>query len=111
MTYAMTLDNSWEIMCEEEMYDINGGTSTTFINNISGLYYGYVEFRNAIIFTGVATIGGMIAWAQFGFWYTLAHFGAVGAIIGSLGTPAVAIIAVLSTAAMVTALWNIRMFY
>jgi len=25
MTYAMTLDNSWEIMNEEEMYDVNGG--------------------------------------------------------------------------------------
>jgi len=25
MTYAMTLDNSWEIMSEDEMYDVNGG--------------------------------------------------------------------------------------
>lgn len=25
MTYAMTLDNSWELMSEEEMYDVNGG--------------------------------------------------------------------------------------
>ena len=25
MTYAMTLDNSWELMTEEEMYDVNGG--------------------------------------------------------------------------------------
>ena len=25
MTYAMTLDNSWEIMNEDEMYDVNGG--------------------------------------------------------------------------------------
>ncbi|MBV1708987.1 MAG: hypothetical protein KMY54_03930 [Erysipelothrix sp.] len=25
MTYAMTLDHSWEIMSEEEMYDVNGG--------------------------------------------------------------------------------------
>jgi len=27
MTYAMTLDNSWEIMSEDEMYDVNGGLS------------------------------------------------------------------------------------
>jgi len=25
MTYAMTLDNSWELMSEEEMYDVNVG--------------------------------------------------------------------------------------
>jgi len=25
MTYAMTLDNSWELMTEDEMYDVNGG--------------------------------------------------------------------------------------
>jgi len=27
MTYAMTLDNSWEMMSEDEMYDVNGGLS------------------------------------------------------------------------------------
>ena len=27
MTYAMTLDNSWELMTEDEMYDVNGGGS------------------------------------------------------------------------------------
>ncbi|MDY0278596.1 MAG: hypothetical protein RBQ97_10995 [Acholeplasma sp.] len=25
MTYAMTLDNAWELMTEDEMYDVNGG--------------------------------------------------------------------------------------
>ena len=25
MTYAMTLDHSWEIMSEDEMHDVNGG--------------------------------------------------------------------------------------
>lgn len=25
MTYAMTLDNSWEIIAEEDMYNVNGG--------------------------------------------------------------------------------------
>jgi len=43
MTYAMTLDNSWEIMNEEEMYDVNGGFSWTgfsvgtLIENFSGI--------------------------------------------------------------------------
>ena len=27
MTYGLTLDNSWELMSEEEMYDVNGGRS------------------------------------------------------------------------------------
>lgn len=31
MTYAMTLDNSWEIMNEEEMYDVNGGGTTEIV--------------------------------------------------------------------------------
>ena len=25
MTYTMTLDNSWELMSEDEMYEVNGG--------------------------------------------------------------------------------------
>ena len=31
MTYAMTLDNSWELMTEEEMYDVNGGGTTEIV--------------------------------------------------------------------------------
>lgn len=27
MTYAMTFDNSWEVMTEDEMYEVNGGIS------------------------------------------------------------------------------------
>ena len=36
MTYAMTLDNSWELMTEEEMYDVNGGISKTYYEYLSG---------------------------------------------------------------------------
>ncbi len=31
MTYAMTLDNSWELMSEEEMYEVNGGGQINII--------------------------------------------------------------------------------
>jgi len=31
MTYAMTLDNSWELMTEDEMYDVNGGSTQTYV--------------------------------------------------------------------------------
>ena len=30
MTYAMTLDNSWEMMSEDEMYDVNGGSASSW---------------------------------------------------------------------------------
>lgn len=30
MTYAMTFDNSWELMSEDEMYDVNGGSKSDF---------------------------------------------------------------------------------
>ncbi|MFH5880853.1 hypothetical protein [Liberiplasma polymorphum] len=36
MTYAMTLDNSWELMTEEEMYDVNGGWTKTTTEYLSG---------------------------------------------------------------------------
>ena len=36
MTYAMTLDNSWELMTEEEMYDVNGGITSTYTTILSG---------------------------------------------------------------------------
>ncbi|NLK12912.1 MAG: hypothetical protein GX312_04875 [Candidatus Phytoplasma sp.] len=29
MTYAMTLDNSWELMSEDEMYEVNGGMTVS----------------------------------------------------------------------------------
>lgn len=54
MTYAMTLDNSWELMTEEEMYDVNGGAvffQGSFSNWTAGFTIGY----NALL----ALLGGM----------------------------------------------------
>ncbi|MCU0104453.1 hypothetical protein N7603_02130 [Acholeplasma vituli] len=54
MTYAMTLDNSWELMTEDEMYDVNGGGTIALSIRISaetigaavgagiGVYVGYL---------------------------------------------------------------------
>ena len=45
MTYAMTLDNSWELMSEDEMYDVNGGGAITIsisrdlIVNVAGVLF------------------------------------------------------------------------
>jgi hypothetical protein len=41
MTYAMTLDNSWELMTEDEMYDVNGGV-TWGANTVFGVPVGWV---------------------------------------------------------------------
>jgi hypothetical protein len=46
MTYAMTLDNSWELMTEDEMYDVNGGGRITitlaknFVMGTAALIFG-----------------------------------------------------------------------
>jgi hypothetical protein len=40
MTYAMTLDNSWELMTEDEMYDVNGGGVTFSTTKVFGIIIG-----------------------------------------------------------------------
>lgn len=50
MTYAMTLDNSWELMNEEEMYDVNGGG--LFASGVSTYWTG-IAFDAAIIAFGI----------------------------------------------------------
>lgn len=61
MTYAMTLDNSWEIMDEEEMYDVNGG----FWGN------GISTFWTGIAIDAAITVAG-IGFAASGFLKALA---------------------------------------
>lgn len=50
MTYAMTLDNSWELMSEEEMYDVNGGASID-------LYY--ISYNDLGALLGAAMMSGI----------------------------------------------------
>ena len=48
MTYAMTLDHSWEIMSEEEMYDVNGGNASDLaLNLLVGIVGGIVANKIA----------------------------------------------------------------
>jgi len=47
MTYAMTLDNSWELMSEDEMYDVNGGIQI-------GSNYVYFSYNDIVIAVGTA---------------------------------------------------------
>jgi hypothetical protein len=59
MTYAMTLDNSWELMSEEEMYDVNGGIYLGTYTNIFGCienFAGWLGF-SAITFYNLYTAG------------------------------------------------------
>ncbi|MBV1708985.1 MAG: hypothetical protein KMY54_03920 [Erysipelothrix sp.] len=55
MTYAMTLDHSWEIMSEDEMHDVNGGWTAyrgaaafAQISVISGSLYGSAMASNKL---------------------------------------------------------------
>lgn len=62
MTYAMTLDNSWELMSEDEMYDVNGGflgwSGTKFRNNV-GVIAGAIW--TAVKYLGIATLAASFA--------------------------------------------------
>ncbi|GEM_PF-6376939 len=44
MTYAMTLDNSWELMSEEEMYDVNGGAVYISNSTLVGMFSWLASF-------------------------------------------------------------------
>ena len=80
MTYAMTLDNSWEMMSEEEMYDVNGG----------GVYIKLVDIvmtenlRRTLIGALVTTITSLVTSAILGaLGLTGAGAAARGAVIGT----------------------------
>jgi len=78
MTYAMTLDNSWELMTEEEMYDVNGGWTTytgasawveitNMIANIvgwGGLSVALVKTMLAGAVTAASVVGALVAFAS-----------------------------------------------
>jgi len=82
MTYAMTLDNSWEIMTEEEMYDVNGGfylsnrdltgiLVAVGINPLGGFLWGLGIYKlGALISSKAALLGAKIG-------------GTIGGIVGS----------------------------
>jgi len=97
MTYAMTLDNSWELMSEEEMYNVNGGyyIANSAINTLvafaSGAALttagrvGYIKLGTAFasMFVwgfGIPAIGPLLAVYVAG---NTVHFGAKLAIVGS----------------------------
>ncbi|MDY0144342.1 MAG: hypothetical protein RBR97_20870 [Bacteroidales bacterium] len=44
MTYAMTLDNLWELMSEEEMYDVNGGAVYISNSTLVGMFSWLTSF-------------------------------------------------------------------
>jgi len=56
MTYAMTLDNSWELMTEDEMYDVNGG----FLGGVLNWLDTQVWYQLAAFISTVATAGSVL---------------------------------------------------
>ena len=76
MTYAMTLDNSWEIMNDEEMYDVNGGGSIPWWAKTL-VAVGIAAFVAAVVFTaGAILVAG---------WSAVMAIGPVSALIGVVG--------------------------
>jgi len=64
MTYGLTLDNSWELMSEEEMYDVNGGGSwaLTFTSKTIGIAIGAVSgvFIRSGVTAGLTALSGIL---------------------------------------------------
>jgi len=84
MTYAMTLDNSWELMTEEEMYDVNGGL---YLNQgfVDSLLIGIIGSVNANAF-GIAGTATLVKGSAGFIIASLSPLGAAGIVIGVLGS-------------------------
>jgi len=98
MTYGLTLDNSWELMSEEEMYDVNGGDGISFWT------------KAAIIAAAVASAALLtVAIVYFQFWLgaTIMKL-SIGNFIYVLGAKAVATIVAGSLGVSITA--TIKLF-
>ena len=76
MTYAMTLDNSWELMTEDEMYDVNGGFLGWFKEARESVIGQAIE----IVYTGIRVVLGAKAVA------TLMVFAAIDKAFGAYTT-------------------------
>ena len=111
MTYAMTLDNAWELMTEDEMYDVNGGITFEKVSVWGVLISWELRMSNSelvtllgLIAAGTSMYGGLIKLGlaaaaaattagilliTFGVWSAFAALGA-GAAIGyapAVGVP------------------------
>ena len=79
--YSMALDNSWLIMNEEEMYDVNGGKQLAYIPNstieIIALSMGINTLGTALLAIGYAKLVAIVS----------AKASLLGAKLGSLGGP------------------------
>jgi hypothetical protein len=100
MTYAMTLDNSWELMTEDEMYDVNGGFLNFIQNAIDhawSVFTGAVYTAVALVFkTNVAILYKM---ANLG--YLINGFkGAVSAVFYDLKLVAITVLTAIAAATL-----------
>ena len=86
--YGLALDNSWAIMNEEEMYDINGGKRLGYISNDTvvaiALTMGINPLGSALVAIGYAKLVSIVS----------ANAALLGAKLGALGGPLGAIVGV-----------------
>ena len=115
MTYAITLDNSWEMMSEDEMYDVNGGlwgwSSSKFVKNLDGLFSGVKENMPM----GIGTIlSSMAKAAAIGYKAVLPYFPKLALAVATVPLPGFRVIAATLAAGgvgLVTSMGYFRMFY
>ncbi|AUD65591.1 hypothetical protein BK011_07755 [Tenericutes bacterium MZ-XQ] len=78
MTYAMTLDNSWELMTEDEMYDVNGGGTVDLL---------YISYNDLVGLLGAAMMSGMtVTYAYMGVHLIAATVGISIPVLGLLAS-------------------------
>ncbi|NLK12910.1 MAG: hypothetical protein GX312_04865 [Candidatus Phytoplasma sp.] len=115
MSYTMILDNSWELMTEDEMYDVNGGlfgwSSDKFIKNLNGLFSGVRENMPA----GIGVIlSSLISAAKIGYSTDLPLFPKLSAAVAAIPIPGFRVIAatlLVAGVGLFTSMGYFRMFY
>jgi len=114
MTYAMTLDNSWEVMNEEEMYDVNGGNAAMFVKNIVGLAAMFAAlgvvgktFGKILKTFASSSVSKFFAWTA----AKWAAFTATHAKLVNVISTALYVTVIVGAVALGVAMWNTRVFY
>lgn len=103
MSYTMILDNSWELMSEEEMYDVNGGDAAMFAAlGVVGKTFGKILGTFAIFFVSMVFSWRVVKWTAF----TASQAKLVNVI-----STALYITVIVGAVALGITMWNTRIFY
>lgn len=108
---TLIMPSNYVVMDAEEMTYVDGGTATTFKDNMVGLWNNSADIRYALKASGL-TYAMITAAASYSYTMAVATFGTpIIAAASVLSSPVGGAIAALSVGAAVAYLWNKRVFY